>query len=84
MNECVTSGNELWDTESRNLVGDYDTQAEALVVARELIELNGTIYPAALALVQVGPDGRTATLATGESLAMLVQQVVGKPVFRSA
>jgi|GraSoiStandDraft_45_1057281.scaffolds.fasta_scaffold1010642_1 hypothetical protein len=60
---------ELWDTESRNLLYDFDTEAEALDAARELIELNRPSYPGALALTRVEADGRMRTVALGAELA---------------
>ena len=60
---------ELWDTESRNLLYDFGTEAEALAAARKLIELNRPSYPGALALTRVGADGRMATVALGPELA---------------
>ncbi len=38
---------ELWDTHTRNLLYDFDTEAEALDAASELIELNPRFYPEA-------------------------------------
>ena len=41
---------ELWDTETRNIVNTFESEAEALQAARELIALNSPVYPGALAL----------------------------------
>jgi hypothetical protein len=59
---------ELWDTESRNLVYSFETEPEALDAARELIRLNPSAYPAALALTRVDDGGRMMTVAMGEAL----------------
>jgi hypothetical protein len=54
---------ELWDTESRNLLEDFETEAAALEASRELIELNASVYPAALALACRHDDGATTWVA---------------------
>jgi hypothetical protein len=69
MNEAAVAGYELWDTESRNLLDDFDTEAEALEAVRELVALNGPGCTDAMALTRVHADGRMATLATGADLA---------------
>ena len=35
---------ELWDMQSRNIIGSYPTEAEALAVVREAIERHGRQY----------------------------------------
>ena len=64
---------ELWDTETRNLVEDFETEAAALDAARELIALNAPSYPAALALACPDDDGRATWLAEGADLAARAQ-----------
>lgn len=64
---------ELWDTESRNLLYDFDTEAQALDAARDLIDLNRPSYPDALALTRVEADGRMATVALGVELSERVR-----------
>jgi hypothetical protein len=70
MSDVAIAGYELWDTESRNLLDDFDTEAEALAAVRALIALNGTNCTGALALTRVSTDGRMMTLAFGEALAV--------------
>jgi hypothetical protein len=41
---------ELWDTESGNLVGDYDSEADALAVVRDALRKQGPSVVATLAL----------------------------------
>ncbi len=77
-------GYELWDTESRNLLYDFDTEAEALEAAGELIDLNRSSYPGTLALVRVDASGRSTTLALGEALGGLVAQDRERRATRSA
>jgi hypothetical protein len=69
MNEATVAGYELWDTASRNLLEDFDTEAEALEAVRSLIALNGPGCTDALALTRVYADGRMTTMAMGTSLA---------------
>lgn len=64
---------ELWDTQTRNLLYDFDTEAEALDAASELIDLNGSIYPSVLALARGNDDGTTTWLAHGDALASRIQ-----------
>ena len=61
---------ELWDTESGNLLDDFDTQVDALGSVRSLILLNGTGAMSAVALVRV-EDGRAVTVAAGDDLEAL-------------
>lgn len=56
------------DTETRNLLYDFDTLDEALEAARELVVLNKHIYPGKMALAQADDDSRTTWLTSGESL----------------
>jgi hypothetical protein len=64
---------EWWDTETRNLLYDFDTLDEALEAARELVVLNEHIYPGKMALARVDDDSRTTWLASGESLRPLLR-----------
>ena len=76
---------ELWDTESRNLLYDFGTEAEALDAVRELTKLNRPSYPGALALTLVEADGRMTTVALGEELAQRVgtAETEDRPLCRS-
>ncbi len=60
---------ELWDTETRNLVETFAAEEEALAAVRELIAVNGTVYPAALALAFEDGAGETTLIARGPQLA---------------
>jgi len=60
---------ELWDTETRNIVETFESEAEALEAARELITLNSPAYPGALALVFEDNEGETTLIARGPGLA---------------
>ena len=73
MSEAAVVGFELWDTGSRNLLDDFDTEAEALEAVRDLIALNGPGCTDAVALTRVHADGRMSTLAMGVDLARRAQ-----------
>ena len=60
---------ELWDTESRNLLDDFDTEAEALAAIRALLVINEPEMAHALALLRVGGPGGGALVAQGSDLA---------------
>ena len=70
---------ELWDTETRNIVGAYVSEEDALVVVREAIGAHGTRYADTLALVHEDARGAVQTLAVGAALAerALAASIVG-------
>ena len=59
---------ELWDTDTRNIINTFEDGADALQAARELIEINSSAYPGALALVFEQDDGETTLIARGPEL----------------
>jgi len=58
----------LWDTESRNLLYDFDTLDEALEAARELIEFNSGRYPQGLALAYIDADSTRVRASDDEDV----------------
>jgi hypothetical protein len=58
---------ELWDTETRNIVETFESEADVLVAVRELIALNAPAYPGALALVFEDDEGDTTLIAGGST-----------------
>ncbi len=48
---------ELWDYESRNLLADFASRAEALAMVREVVERWGRDYVAEWALGRVDDEG---------------------------
>ncbi len=62
----------LWDLESGNLVGAYDTRDEALRVARRSIQQFGRESVAMLALAHEGAS-HIRNIAQGEALADLAE-----------
>ena len=65
---------ELWDTDTRNLLYDFDTEEEALAAAWELVEVNPSIYPERLALARGNDDGTATWLASGAPLGERIAQ----------
>ena len=62
---------ELWNTKTRNAVGDFDSEAEALAVVREAIHRHGREYANMLALGCEDDAGETRAIAGGQELAEL-------------
>ena len=63
------AGFELWEMHSRNLMADYDTEAEALAAVAAAISAHGPDYIDSVMLVRVGPRGGLTRLAAGRQLA---------------
>ena len=59
---------ELWDTETRNIINTFGSEAVALRAARDLVALNSPAYPGALALTFEDNDGETTRVASGPGL----------------
>ena len=59
---------DLWDVETGNLIGTFASEAEALEIVRQLIEVNGMGYADALDLGRIANDGTTSSIATGQAL----------------
>jgi hypothetical protein len=59
---------ELWDTASRNLLDDFDSEAEAFATVASLVRLNGPGMAQGLTLLCLGgPDG-DVVVASGAAL----------------
>jgi len=67
-------GFELWDNESGNLMGDYDTEEEALAAIGEAVTIYGPDYAQAVTLLRVGPRGRLKRIATGADLVVSARE----------
>ena len=71
-------GYELWDRFTGNLIGDFDTQVEALEVVRAQLEADGPKGLDRIALTRVADQGRTTTvIAEGAELLLLIQAAAG-------
>ena len=62
---------ELWDVRSKNLIGTYTTEAEALGVVSEVIGTHGRAYIDGVALGWADNEDETRgeEIASGETLA---------------
>jgi hypothetical protein len=60
---------ELWDVQSGNIINTYETEEQALVVVRGLLDLNGTDYARALSLSFEDDNEDTTVIAEGMALA---------------
>jgi len=70
------TGYELWDTETRNLISDYGSEAEALDAVAALAQERGADAVQVLTLVRVGPRGGLKRLASGAALRALAVRSV--------
>ena len=61
---------ELWDTESRNMLDDFDTEAEALAMIGALLAINEPGSAEALMLIRINRPDCGAVVASGEELAV--------------
>ena len=59
---------ELWDVETRNLVGEYDTEVEALAFVREVVSVVGEEAASRFALGGQDREGGGAAIADGAEL----------------
>ena len=76
---------ELWDIESGNLVGERDTEADALTLVRDLIKIGWPV--GALSLLaedEAVPDEHLPPGLTGEELARRAAGDGADPVRRTA
>lgn len=63
----------LWDLESGNSLGDFDSEAEVLAVVRDLLDANEPDYAEALSLGRTNDDGTTTVVADGVALVALAR-----------
>jgi hypothetical protein len=59
---------ELWETTTSNVVGDFETEDEALEAVLEAVELNGLDFADQLSLLLAEPD-YVKGIAAGHDLA---------------
>ncbi len=59
---------ELWSLDTRNIVGDYDSEEAALVVVNDALEAHGREAVIDLALAHEDRRGRTRLIAQGDDL----------------
>jgi lauroyl/myristoyl acyltransferase len=59
---------ELWETTSRNMVGVFPSEEEALEIVRQSLDKYGRTYAVHLALGYEDEDGETTAVAAGGEL----------------
>lgn len=59
---------ELWDKDSRSIVGAFDTEEEALAAVREALERHGRAYAETFAVIREDARGRSRLLGEGGTL----------------
>lgn len=76
MRDTKTSGYtfELWDLLSRNIVGEFDEEREALALVRTLAAEGEQRATGAFALVREDDQGDSVTIATGTDLIALAHR----------
>lgn len=67
----------LWETESRNLVQDFDNEHEALALVWENVKLNGPAIAESLALYVEDETGEIDFIASGQELAKRARREFG-------
>jgi hypothetical protein len=67
---------ELWDLESKNMIDDFDTEAEALIFVHGLLEANLASYADFLALGCTDDTGSHQLVAQGRPLAVMADRFV--------
>jgi hypothetical protein len=77
-------GFELWDERSRNLMGDFDTEEEALAALSYALEKYGPEYARSIVLIRVGPRGGLKRVADGDDLAVRAREVAASARTRVA
>ncbi len=70
---------ELWDTESRNVIGEFESEADALAAVLEAVQLNGVESVAAFTLIGAFDDGEVKGLAGGGELVDLARRQESLP-----
>ncbi len=72
---------ELWDRESANIVGEYDTEDAALAFVRRMIAAHGAdvVLPWALAYEDDNGEGETHSIAAGAELFKAARRRAGTP-----
>jgi hypothetical protein len=62
---------ELWDKESRSIVGTFSSEAEVLTAVREALARHGRTYAETFAVIREDIRGRSKLLGEGSDLVEL-------------
>lgn len=71
---------ELWDKDSRSIVGAFDTEAEVLAAVREALERHGLAYAETFAVIREDALGGSKLLGDGIELVELARRSAPAPV----
>ncbi len=75
---------DLWDVDTGNSLGTYETEAEALAVVRVLVDAYGLDYANDLDLGYSDEHGEVRSLATGSALLDRVRATAAEPLATTA
>jgi hypothetical protein len=64
---------ELWDTESGNVIGEFDSEAEALAAVLEAVDYNGDESATLFTLIGISKSGAIKAIAGGAKLVALAR-----------
>ncbi len=70
---------EVWDTETNNMLGGYETEDAALAVLDRALEEHGSDYVASLLLGYENSRGRSRLIAMGPALVERVRARRSRP-----
>lgn len=73
---------EIWEIETGNLAGDYDTRAEALGVIREILNSDHPEIVKTLLLTEEDDSGTSIRIGSGEELIHLIEREAPLPTRR--
>jgi hypothetical protein len=65
---------ELWDKDSRSIIGAFDSEAEALTAVRDALERHGQAYAETFAVIREDVRGRSRLLGEGPALVELARR----------
>lgn len=72
---------ELWDKESRSIVGTFSSEAEVLAAVREAIACHGRVYAETFAVICEDARGRSRLLGEGVELVELARRSATVPEY---
>ena len=65
---------ELWDKDSRSIVGAFASEAEALAAVRDALDSHGQAYAETFAVIREDARGRSRLLGEGAALVELASR----------
>lgn len=71
---------ELWDKDSRSVVGTFDSEAEALAAVREALERHSQAYAEDFAIIREDAEGASELVGEGMDLVERALRSVPAPV----